>query len=758
MKNRRAEVNRVLAIALAIALNWLLISASRVLAAGEVRYFELESQSDFLEGTLEGIAIDPLGALSLADRTERVADLGEPFLLSAAVHPKGWVVGTGNDGKVLLVDRDGSVITLYEAAEPEVFAVAVASDGTVFAGTSPQGKVYRIENGSGSEVFDPEQTYIWDLLPMADGSLLVATGTEGKLFRVLDPSAAASAGAGSSTAELVFDSEDTHLRTLESLRSGDVLIGTAGDGLILRMKPDGSVRTIFDAAQPEVVAFAEGSGDTSYAAVLASEASQVDLSARPGAPLAGTRAGSGDRTRDSSEGDEDGQATVTVSAGPAKAIAAIGTRTADFQGPRSEILRIRGDTVDTVWSFDADTVYSLSWQRNRLWVGTGLEGKIFSLYEGRMVLEKDLDERQVVAVLADAAGPVYATTNAAALFRSVGEPERVGTFISPVLDAGQTSDFGSLSWVGTLLEGTDIRFSARTGMSGRADRTWSDWSADASGSEVPLAGVPPGRFIQWRARLVSGNGTSPELSRIAISYRQRNLPPRIQKFEVMAPGQVIVPPGFIPGSQTFEPSRPDRSGMFSVLASPKKERDRQRKTLWKKGYRTLSWTAEDPNGDDLRYALYFRRDRSDMDWLPMADELEEEFFSFDATALPDGVYRFKLEAHDRHENELEPPLLAEEISEPAYVDHSPPRLVATRVISGRLEIDLADDMNPLEEAAYSVDAREWLPAKVKDGLLDGKKETLEIELPPQRTAQILLLRVRDAAFNVITFDLSMELP
>lgn len=756
MKSRRAEVNRMLAIALALAVNWLLISTSRLLAAGEVRYFEFESQSDFLEGTLEGIAIDPLGTLSLADRAERVADLGEPFLLSAATHPEGWVVGTGNDGKVLLVHRDGSVITLYEAAEPEVFAVAVASDGTVFAGTSPQGKVYRIEDGSGSEVFDPGQTYIWDLLPMGDGSLLVATGTEGKLFRVLDPSGAASAEVGSSTAELVFDSEDTHLRTLESLRSGDVLIGTAGDGLILRMKPDGSVRTIFDAVQPEVVAFAEGPGDTSYAAVLASEASQVDLSAR--APLAGTSSGSGNRTEESSDGGEDGQATVTVSTGQAKAIAATGTRPAGFQGPRSEILRIRGDTVDTIWSFDADTVYSLSWQRNRLWVGTGLEGKVFSFTQGRMVLEQDLDERQVVAVLADTPGPVYATTNAAALFRSVGELERVGTFISPVLDAGLTSDFGSLSWVGTMLEGTDVRFSARTGMSGRADQTWSDWSADASGSEVPLAGVPPGRFIQWRARLVSGNGSSPELSRIAISYRQHNLPPRILKFEVMAPGQVIVPPGFIPGSQTFEPSRPDKSGMFSVLASPKKDRDRQRKTLWKKGYRTLSWTAEDPNGDDLRYALYFRRDRSDMDWLPMGDELEEEFFSFDATALPDGVYRFKLEAYDRRENELQSPLLAEEISEPVYVDHSPPRLVATRVISGRLEIDLADDMNPLEQAAYSVDAREWLPAKVKDGLLDGRKETLEIELPPKRAAQILLLRVRDAAFNVITFDLSTKLP
>ncbi|MCP4203720.1 MAG: hypothetical protein GY769_17520 [bacterium] len=733
----------------ALVTSFFVLPASPAGAAGEVRYFELDSQRDFLEGTLEGIAIDPLGVLSLADRAERLADLGEPFLLSAAVHPKGWVVGTGNDGKVLLVARDGSVSTLFEAPEPEVFAVAVAADGTVLAGTSPNGKVYRIRAGDGLEIFDPEQTYIWDLLPRRDGSLLVATGTEGKLFRLSEAGAA----------EVVFDSADTHLRSLKELRSGEVLIGTAGDGLVLRMKLDGSVRTLFDAAQPEVVAFAEGPGDTCYAAVLASEASQVELSARqrPAEAANGARSTSGQGKPPDGEGN--GQVTVTVSGQPVQAAAATGTRPAGFQGPRSEILRIRsGDSVDTVWSFDEETVYALSWQRSRLWVGTGLEGKVFSLQDGRMILEKDLDERQVVAVLADKPGPVYATTNAAALFRAAGEPERAGAFISPVLDAGLTSDFGSLSWVGNQPQGTSVRFSARTGMSGRADRTWSDWSADQTGSEVSLSEVPPGRFIQWRASLDSGNGASPELSRIAISYRQRNLPPRIKKLEVMGPGEVIVPAGFVPGSQTFEPSRPDKNGIFSALESPKSERERQRKTLWKKGYRTLAWKAEDPNGDELRYALHFRPDRPDARWLPMRDDIDEEFFSFDATALPDGVYRFKLEAHDRHERELDPPLRTEEVSEPVHIDHAPPRLVAMQADSGWLEVELADAMSPLKEAFYSVDAREWQPAKVGDGLLDGKTDTLAIELPKKNEAQILLLRVSDAAFNVTTFDLSKELP
>src|SRR4029078_4557054 len=69
--------------------------------------------------------------------------LAEPFVLSAAPHPDGWVVGTGNSGKVLLVSRDGKVKELFATAEPEVFAVWVDKAGNVFAGSSPNGKVYR---------------------------------------------------------------------------------------------------------------------------------------------------------------------------------------------------------------------------------------------------------------------------------------------------------------------------------------------------------------------------------------------------------------------------------------------------------------------------------------------------------------------------------------------------------------------------------------------------------------------------------------
>ena len=71
------------------------------------------------------------------------------------------------------------------------------------------------------------------------------------------------------------------------------------------------------------------------------------------------------------------------------------------------------------------------------------------------------------------------------------------------------------------------------------------------------------------------------------------------------------------------------------------------KTLWKKGHRSLRWSVEDDNGDELRYRLAFRPEAAAGNgagpegaadgWLPMAGDLEDDHFGFDSTALPDGA-------------------------------------------------------------------------------------------------------------------------
>ncbi|MFL6193499.1 MAG: hypothetical protein ACJ75H_04970 [Thermoanaerobaculia bacterium] len=712
----------------------------------QVKIFQARSQAAFLAGTLEGVSVDALGRMQLAPRVDRVATLAEPFLLAAAVHPDGWVVGTGNAGKVLKVDRKGDVSELFAAPEPEVFAVLADKDGTVYAGTSPRGKVYRIPPGKGAKAevfFDPGETYIWALARAEDGGLLVGTGTEGKLFRV------DAKGKG----QVFYDSDDAHIRALEPLPGGDVLAGTAGDGLILRIARDGQARTLYDAAAPEVVALTAAPDGTCYAAVIASEASLVDQAkdAAAPAPAAGGQAASGQQP----------QVSVTVEQPDAPPPAAAGRPASG--AARSEILSLApAGVVESLWTFKDETVYDLLWQEGQLWVATGLEGKLYRWDDQQMLLEKDVDERQIVAVLPDRPGPAFATTNAAALFRVTEGTESVGTYTSAALDAEQVARFGTFSWQGDVPPGAAVRFSFRSGVSAEPDRTWSPWTTPREGEEVALGELPRGRYVQWRAELRSGRQGSPRLYEVDLSYKQENLTPRIGGVQVLDPGQILVPANFNPSNQVYEPAHATREGIFTTLKPADEDATAggRTKALWKLGYQTLRWTAADPNGDDLVYDLSFRPAATDGgkegDWLQVVDELKDDHYSFDALSLPDGTYRFRLRASDLPSNDPDAALAAERVSDPVVIDHTPPELVKTEKDRGGklLRVTVRDAASPLREAVFSVNAGEWKPARAADGLLDGRTETLLIE--PGKPGDLGLLRVTDAANNVITFNLTQD--
>src|SRR5574338_431310 len=164
---------------------FLLFTAVLVHAASAT-FWIVATQAEFLKGDATSLSIDSDGRLALGPALEQIAETSAPVLW--AVIPGadgGYLVGSGNEGKVFRVSRDGKTSVLFDAGELEVHAIAPAPGGAVYVGTSPDGKVYRVAaDGKSEVVFDPDDTYIWALASDARGNLFVATGEKGVIYRV----------------------------------------------------------------------------------------------------------------------------------------------------------------------------------------------------------------------------------------------------------------------------------------------------------------------------------------------------------------------------------------------------------------------------------------------------------------------------------------------------------------------------------------------------------------------------------------------
>ena len=126
----------------------LLLAAAVVLlpllaTASSPRFWVVSTQADLLKGEVDQLAIDAFGRLVLGPAVKPVYDATVPFIWCLATGPDGSVyAGTGNDGKVVRVDRQGKAAVWFDAPELEVQTMAAAPDGTLYfklRGVEPDG-------------------------------------------------------------------------------------------------------------------------------------------------------------------------------------------------------------------------------------------------------------------------------------------------------------------------------------------------------------------------------------------------------------------------------------------------------------------------------------------------------------------------------------------------------------------------------------------------------------------------------------------
>jgi hypothetical protein len=703
-------------------------------SASETRIWLLDSASDFSTGEARGVSVRGDGSLALARGLEPVAGISAAAIYAGARGSDGALyLGTGEDGKVLRVVGDKSE-TAATLPEKQVTSLAVGPDGALYAGASPGGKVYRVAAGKADVYFETGAKYVWALA--FDGkTLFAATGLPGAIYRIT----AAKKGERP-TGERLYTSTDAHIRSLFVDAQGRLWAGTSGSGLVLRIDRGGTVTTAYDSSKTEISSITASADGRVWAAAVSGETSGggESITAPFSMPAGKPAQGGGE----SDEGKDKPEVSVSVSA-PRVAPSRPGNRGAYS----SEIVAFPEDEPPrSVWASSEEIVFALEPSgAGDVVAATGPNGKLYRIGFGRWSLERTLDEKQVTVLT----GEAIATNGSCAVYR-LSEGARKGEYVSAVKDTGRTSRFGAFRFEGDLPAGTDAEFAFRSGESQIPDATWSGWSTWASGEATSKVAAPPGRYLQWKLRLSSSGKAVPSIRRVEAAYRNRNAAPDVESVSAMAAGEVLA--RAVSGSQNvFESQAPDEKGIFTGLEESKAE-GAPRKVV-RKGYRTLTWRASDRDGDPLRYEIRVRPAASDR-WVLLRKDIRETFYAFDTTSLPDGDYVFRVIASDADTNPEEPKT-AERDSSPVRVDNTPPVIRRLAASGPDLRFEAADAASPIQDAEYSIDAKEWVHLEPDDGLSDSPTETYTVRLDGAPKGAYVLVRVTDASRNVAVASYSL---
>jgi hypothetical protein len=161
--------------------------------------------------------------------------------------------------------------------------------------------------------------------------------------------------------------------------------------------------------------------------------------------------------------------------------------------------------------------------------------------------------------------------------------------------------------------------------------------------------------------------------------------------------------------------------------------------------------ASDPNGDTLQYTVEIKGE-NETEWKPLKEKLTEKYFSWDATAFPDGDYRLRVTATDAPSNPPAEALTTQLISAPFTIDNTPPKitgLTATRS-GGKLQVrwHAADALSNLDRAEYSLDGGDWTVAEPVTKLSDSPALDYELTLDAAAGEHTIAVRVWDANDNL----------
>jgi len=718
-----------------------------------------DTEKEFSQGKAVSTQIGSKGFVRPAPESVPLPQLGNTCYWAATTDAGGnLLVGTWPDGKVWQVPLgsdaggpQGQPTVVLETKEPAITCLRRGKGDTVWAAAAPSGRLFRLKGGAATEFARVPAPYVWGLCELDDGSLFAATGPEGKLFSV----------GVDGKAELLHTFADRHVIALTHSKAG-VFCATYPKGKVYRLDDNKEPVSLFEAPKVAIQSLAaDDAGNVFVGTSPRAYVYRIDAAGHSKELCHGRSRHVFDLLPDRAGGvfaamsvrgvlmhlTDDGQEwrltdTPTVDY-LALAKADAGEVVATTLGSGLRRLLQSPAQRQTYESVVRDAGVTARWGKIR-WYGEtpGKSRLLMQTRSGNTAFPDDTWSPWSIMYAADFGQQVESPAARCLQYRALfltdpdGSPptlDRVELFYltanrPPVLEL--KAPHAGEAWRGTA----KVRWSASDPDKDKlAFTVYYQQAGQAEWTEIPSS----------QAAAAKKKGL-PEVAPLEATDEPETPPtePPAAAAQKQPPPVPIEEP-----KQQDEPLRPEPGPGDSGKGAHAKETGG--------GDEFAQWEED----------LTAEEDAADTDepdsWDSSPSSGSPQSRDWDTTKLPEGTYRVKVVASDEERNPGEG-LTAEVVSPPFLVDNTPPRLDLPALGDARpqtLTVEVRDSGCYVASTEYRLDGGDWIAAAATDRVFDSRIEQVELNLTKLPDGKHKLeVRARDAAGNLGTAEAEYEWP
>lgn len=710
----------------------------------------IDFYADIPSRNLQGLATRSDGRLLPGPQLTELKGLTESGLLwHATPDGEGFLVGTGPDGKILRIRPDGaaSVTTevIADLTETHVFATLRLPDGSVLAGTSPQGTLVLIRGGQVVARTALPVDSIFDLVletTTRDGaSVLVGTGNPGRVYRVAISALAAAgdqpvkvtdnATLSARGISLVAEIRDRNVRRLLRLADGRLIAGSAPKGNVYEIPAQGGTpRILAENRNAEVCDLLPWSGGFYAAVTFGTGTGDTRVVNRQKAAKADEAGAAGDKPND---------ATASI-------LFDEPARPDRFAGRSQLVWFPDGGFPETVVARNNVAFYRLAQHSGVILIAGGEQGELLGYEPAR---QRSLTFGGVASAQINGIVPqpgssdayLAIANNPAAVHRLDFAATGPRTAETKRIDLGAPATIGLLRFgSGTrLADDAQVAVALRASFGSDEAEGWTPWLTalpDDGGWRVPDL---RGRHVQVR---ITGGAADFALDRAALHFLRQNRRPQLQEFRLIGPNAGLIPAAPPAAAatatlgQVIQPERDDAKRRNPLLAS---------QVVPVPGAQIAFWNVNDADDDNL-LATFSLRLRGTESWTDVTVASPESFLQFDTTHLAEGTYETRLVVTEAAPRPVGERLSAMFETDDLLIDRSAPEIVATKLDRGatrlRVSVSARDAFSLLAAAEFALNNGARVSVEQPDdGILDGRSETFTLDLPLDRAAGATSLEI-----------------